>query len=314
LEGYRYHEGLVPSNYSPAFEESLFNTQEHRTLQQRDGWHSFYILNEANKKICGAIHFRIADRIAHSPYSAPFGSLEFNPTVPKQIINEFLQFVENQMMKHHVSSIMIKSYPEAYQKDNALLLQACLLKLNYKIINNEIDSVIDVREKGVGHLFNRSHGRLLKKANQEGLYVKQIDLKDLKDVYYFIDQCRREKGYVLSMNFDQVKKTTDLLAEHFKIFGVYKENKLTAASITVRVNEGILYDFYHDHDSAFDDVSPIVTLVAGLYEYCFEHSIQLLDLGTSSLNGKPNAGLLEFKNRLGGRPTPKVTFSKTLRQ
>ena len=49
-----------------------------------------------------------------------------------------------------------------------------------------------------------------------------------------------------------------------------------------------------------------------LYEYCQEHNISLLDFGTSAVNNQPNFGLLNFKMRLGGIPSAKLTFQKML--
>jgi lipid II:glycine glycyltransferase (peptidoglycan interpeptide bridge formation enzyme) len=53
-------------------------------------------------------------------------------------------------------------------------------------------------------------------------------------------------------------------------------------------------------------------LLRGLYDYAAEHGIPLLDLGTSTVDGKPNFGLLSFKTRLGAELTPKISFAKRL--
>ncbi|HMG91078.1 MAG TPA: hypothetical protein VK589_13525, partial [Chryseolinea sp.] len=58
--------------------------------------------------------------------------------------------------------------------------------------------------------------------------------------------------------------------------------------------------------------NPTVFLIRSLYQYCFENGIALFDLGTSSLDGIPNFGLLNFKIRLGATPTTKFTFQKDL--
>jgi hypothetical protein len=74
----------------------------------------------------------------------------------------------------------------------------------------------------------------------------------------------------------------------------------------------VLYDFYHDHATAFDHLSPVALLVAGMYDFCNAQNIRLLDLGTSAVNDGPNFSLLTFKKFLGGNPTHKLTFEKIL--
>jgi hypothetical protein len=90
------------------------------------------------------------------------------------------------------------------------------------------------------------------------------------------------------------------------------QDKMVAASISIRVNENVLYTFYYDHLRAYDSVTPIVFLCDGLYNFCQKNQLSLLDLGTSNPNGKLNQSLLDFKLSLGAVPSPKLTFQKVL--
>jgi len=53
-------------------------------------------------------------------------------------------------------------------------------------------------------------------------------------------------------------------------------------------------------------------LMEGIYGWSQKHHVELIDLGTSSLEGQPNFSLLDFKLRLGGNPSSKLTFEKVL--
>jgi hypothetical protein len=53
-------------------------------------------------------------------------------------------------------------------------------------------------------------------------------------------------------------------------------------------------------------------LIEGMYGWCQQQGIKLLDLGTSALDSQPNFSLLDFKLRLGAHPTAKLTFVKDL--
>jgi hypothetical protein len=312
LETYRFCEGTVPSGYALDFEESLFNQEAHRFLQSTEGWHSFYIVHEKQKKISAAIHFHLSGKIAKSPLRAPFGSLEFAQSTPLDVVFDFLLFFEERLRSMGVTGIVIKNYPNAYNDQNASVSQTFFTNLNYVITAAEVDSVMDVNPGEVQELFHRSHRQRFDKALQAGLIFQEIPSHEVRTAYTFIDQCQQAKGYRLSMDHDQMQKTVKTFPDHYKIFGVFSERELVAASIAIHVQPNIMYDFCHDHAPAYDDLSPVVTLIAGIYRYCQSNAVNLLDLGTSASGGKPNFSLLHFKRCLGSRPTPKQTFEKKL--
>jgi lipid II:glycine glycyltransferase (peptidoglycan interpeptide bridge formation enzyme) len=121
---------------------------------------------------------------------------------------------------------------------------------------------------------------------------------------------RQKLNRSLSMTLEQLKKTVDFFPDSFFLVGVFQNKKLIAACICVQVNSTIVYTFYSAHSDEFDQLSPRIFLLNHLYDWCFLHHVTLLDLGTSTLNGKPNFSLLDFKLRMGGTLTPKYRFNK----
>jgi hypothetical protein len=313
LEDYRFQAGAAPSGYQSEFETALFNEEKHRLLQSTDNWQSFFILHQKNEQIGAAIHFHVLNGKAHSPLRSPFGSVEFANEIPAEIIFEFLKFIEATLKEQKISTIIIKNYPQAYAETESILLHALLINLNYQVVAAEIGSVIEVTtDQPCEDLFNRSAQRRLKKARESGLVAKRLGIDVLENVYGFIQRCRTEKQYPVSMTLLDLQKTIEAFPDRYFLFGVFKEQELVAASITIRIKKNILYDFYHDHAASYDHLSPVVLLVSGIYEFCQHERIALLDLGTSAIEGTPNFPLLHFKRTLGGMPTPKFTFQKTI--
>jgi Acetyltransferase (GNAT) domain len=114
------------------------------------------------------------------------------------------------------------------------------------------------------------------------------------------------------MSFSELSKTVKALPKSFFMVGVFHDKKMIGACICVQVKAAVVYTFYSAHDSAYDKWSPRVFLLAQLYAWCQKHKIELLDLGTSALKGRPNFPLLDFKLRVGATLTPKYKFRKTL--
>jgi CelD/BcsL family acetyltransferase involved in cellulose biosynthesis len=98
----------------------------------------------------------------------------------------------------------------------------------------------------------------------------------------------------------------------FFLYRVHDANSTVAAAIVIKVNNKILYTFYYAHARKFDKVSPVVLLIAGIYEVANEEGFEMIDLGTSMLDGKVNRSLLHFKKSIGGQSNHKHIFEKDL--
>jgi hypothetical protein len=114
------------------------------------------------------------------------------------------------------------------------------------------------------------------------------------------------------MSLDELTKVTTIFPDAFFVTTVTDKDQLVAANISIQVNSRVLYNFYHDHLSSYDALSPVVLLNKGLYQICQQRKLDLLDLGTSQIDGRLNESLLNFKLKLGAQPSNKLTFVKNL--
>jgi len=288
---------------------SLFNMEKHRLLQSSQGWTSYYLLHPKNKVALAEIHFHFEDGLASSPFRSPFGSLEGLEGIPSEALFGFLEFVEQRIRLNGGKKVVIKNPPQAYDIDTQSVLTTFLVNQGYSISNAEMGAVISIDQPFENSLDSWER-RKLKQGHEADLELREVSIDKVEEVYKFILARRIGKGYSISMTFDELKRTLQIFSDRFLPFGVYKQNTLIAASICIRVRSNVLYNFYSDHDKAMDHLSPIVFLMEGIHEYARLHKIALLDLGTSAYEGKPNFGLLDFKLRLGAKPTMKLTFEK----
>ena len=67
---------------------------------------------------------------------------------------------------------------------------------------------------------------------------------------------------------------------------------------------------YWGEDISYIRESPVVILSSGIYDYCSDERISLLDVGTSTMNGFPDPGLLRFKRALGFKESIKLAYRK----
>lgn len=289
----------------------LFNNKRHQLLQSPDGWISFYAVDDSSS-VLAFISLHIENDLAVSPKSAPFGSLEFVDNLSPKIVYDFIGFVIDELKKKGIKKILLKNPPTLYNQAQQSLLTAFLLNHGFEITLAEISSLFTLSETDFTSHLHDWEKRKLRQAGMEGFSCKELDVHHLQTVYSFIEKCRMNKGYTLSMSLNQLQIVVNTFQDSFKLFVVTKKEELAAACIAIKVSETILYTFYYDHAEVFDQYSPTVLLIESIHAYCQQHAYRQLDLGTASLHTQPNFGLLDFKLHLGGTPTPKFTFEKIL--
>jgi hypothetical protein len=310
LEDYSFHEQL-PDGVTFGFEVSLFNDPRHLSLQSTEGWRSFYAVNNKHQVVDAVFHAHLENEIARSPYKSPFGSFEFSEEISLNALFHFIAFAETRLKARGANTIVIKNAPHDYNPHLSALLEVFLVNNGFQIVEAEAGSIIDVTINFEENL-DRWEKRKIRGAQEAGLRFKKLPIDSLDEIYFFILTCRKKKNYALSMGIADVRKTVEQFPDRYLLFGVYQEQTLIAAAIAIRVSHDVLYDFYPAHDAAFDHLSPIVFLTQGMVHYAIENKMRWLDLGTSAIDDKPNFGLLDFKMRLGGKPTSKFTFRKNI--
>lgn len=313
MSKYIFHEGRTPDKYSLKFERFLYNEERHRFSQSSDGWLTFSLIDENAKKIVAQIHFLISNEVALSPFKAPFGSFEFSASLSPEALLDFIVDVGNKLKEKSVRKIQIKDAPQIYRPEQAALLSVLLQNAGYKISTTEIHTSIAVDEKPWEDKISYAELKRLKKCKREKLAFKRLDENNFEKVYKFIQSCRQERGTLLSLTLDEINNVAAFCKEDFLLFSVFQDDEMIAASVSLKVNEQILYDFYHGHTRTADTLSPVVALIDGMYTYCSENGYKLIDLGTSSLGNKTNFSLLNFKTQLGGINSMKATFEKELK-
>ena len=312
LAPYEFINGALPVGFKENYKTSLYNTLAHRELQSRSNWHSYFIIRRDKKYVIAAIHFCAKKGVAYSPYAAPFGSFDLWSETPASLLFDFIHYYESELRKLNINRIVIKSYPEGYQPRMHNLISVLFFNHQYSIGNAELGALLNINEDLFMDRIDPWEKRKFKQALKAKLRFDFIPNKNMRQVYQFILACRKERGYDISMSWDQLNTTVQQLDRYFHCFGVYHKDKLIAASICIQESKHNLYNFYSAHSRESDSMSPIVFLISELYAWCQHHKIRLLDLGTSALGGAPNFSLIDFKLRLGALPSMKLTFEKNL--
>jgi Acetyltransferase (GNAT) domain len=307
VESYTFHEG-IPEGLTFHLDLGIFHNPKHLLLQTPIGWNTFYIRKVL--AVEGIVHFNLNASEALSPYRSPFGSFLFSDIVNESTLRDFIHYCHEKLLAKKVEYVQIKNQPERYKSNRNQLLETLLRSEGYAIDTEETSAIISVSDQSFESGLHRSEKKRLRKCRESGLTFELASFEKLREIYVFLEACRKDKGYSLSMSLAEMDKLVDVFRDRVLLTKVLDQGRIVAANISLRVYDDVLYNFYHDHTANYDHLSPVVLLNEGLYQFCHKENIKLLDLGTSNLNGKVNESLLEFKLRLGAEPSRKLTFIK----
>lgn len=301
----------IPEDYSYGFTPGFFHQEGHLKLQGLY-YYQFYILHRKKRKVVGHIFFHQQDFRGVSPKKASYGGIETTNHLDLRIIFSFVEYFQEELKADGILEIQITLPPTIYNLNTYTKLQDIFFQKDYQLISSEIGATLIVAEDNFNDKISKHLKRRLKQCKEKNFKAAAEDISDLEKIYSFIKKCRRKKGQHLSMTFDEVLQTAEALPEGYKCFTLYDNDRLIAASLAIQISPSILYNFYSAHDAEYNKFSPMIMLFDYVYSYCIKKRIQMVDLGTSAISGKPNFSLLHFKEHLGAVFTPKHTYYKKL--
>lgn len=254
------------------------------------------------------------EKILCIPYSAPFSKVYFSKKSKTEdrvkVYREFKKVSEKMG-----GSLRIILPPELYYNDFSIDIASFMdsgLKIKYTHINN----YFDLREINdfEGFVDNRSHSyrKNLKKGKEKGLLIDINEKDSLVRAYNVIEKNRSEKGYPLSMTFDQVKDISKMSSSKVDSFVLYTlDNELRediASGIVFKVNDRSVQVVYWGSTEKHSKMRPMELLSLEIIRYYKDLGISFVDIGPSTANDKISHGLYGFKVNIGCKSNLKMVI------
>lgn len=314
--GVRLLTGPAPAAVLPlAYAPWLYLTSAHLALQYGPGERLHFFLEEAEpgRTVAQLTVFLSADATtARSPWQAPFGGVQMAPELSKAVLTEFLRVAEAELRGRGIRQFTVRAPAFAYEPAASARLTEVLTRLGYQVPLAELNNHLPLDQEYTARLHPSERRRLLK-CERHGLRFEQEPPLLLPLAYEFLRRCREEKGQELSMTLEQLQMLFRALPRQVFLFSVRDAaGEWAALTIAIQVRADVLYNFYPASPLAYNSLSPVVLLNAGLHAFGRASGMRLLDLGTSTLPEGLNHSLLRFKRHLGGVPSLKLTFEKAL--
>ena len=300
----------IPEFCQPGF---FFNEPAH-LQQQQDG--RFYLLtavNQTTRRAEARCAFFIRHEEAVSPGAAPFGSIEFAETLPDKVLDTFLRELSTTAQAAKATVLRLINYPHCYAPQQANRLTGMLLRHGFLVREANQNFFLPVINQHFDHIIEPEQRRRLQKCRKAGFRFSQWAIPDFAETIDFLKETRRQKGYRLTICPERLTNLLHTFPNQFLVFAVTDGPNLAALTVAVRVRHDILYQFMPASHPAYRTFSPVVMLTDGLFSYCQQQGIRLLDLGVSlDSDHQPKPSLMRFKRNLGALESPKLVFEKGL--
>ncbi|MEQ9425614.1 MAG: GNAT family N-acetyltransferase [Cyclobacteriaceae bacterium] len=298
--------------YSVKFPLNFYNTLKFVKHQEIEPIDTFSILNKKKKTVHGIIHFTAVGQNAFSLPKSPFGGYEFDSLVDDQIFHDFCLYVQNELKSSKFKKIKIIEAPDVYVDELNFDTLEVLKELGYETSISDINHFVNLDDVDGISLLSTMERRHFRKALAKNYRWKLESADALPEVYSFIERCREQQKLKVNISFEDLQRSFKAFPGKYRILSIRHNGYLTATSITVEVNKNIIYNYLPASDKKFKQDSPMVFLLVNLYKYAKSMNYQILDLGLSSVKGKIQTGLAEFKERMGASICEKRILEKVL--
>lgn len=306
----RIGEGNVTEAGLFTFERYLFNEPGHLRSQPCADGYCFHLLSSRNR-IEARLNLFVRDATGLSPCRAPFGGLEFNPRLDVRHLDALLEAIEAFARTQGLHQLRMTSYPFSYAPEAAQTISQRLLNRGYTLDKSELSYHLPIQAGPFESLLTGPEKRRLNKCRRAGFQWSEETHPELESVYQFVKSGRERRGFPTSLPLAEFQDLFRRFPDTYTVFTLRDGNTVVALTVTVRINDRILYNFYPADTDAYLSYSPTVRLTEGLYDYCRKKGYSLLDLGLSTDRGAPNYGLIRFKKNLGAQASLKLSFEKT---
>jgi hypothetical protein len=248
-----------------------------------------------------------------SPVIGTFGGISLLPGLSSDIILKITACFANYIETNNLRPLDIILKPICHNLSQQSTLLSGLLSNGFFIDFVDLNQYLKMDTLSFAEKLKRNNLKRLNKCHLANFTFNLVsNNSDILIVYNTIKLNRESKGYNMSLPFEHVLKLKDSFPNRYFFFAAKNAQGLVvASSICLNIGNGILYVFYWGELPEYKDYSPVVFLANGIYDFCKNHKYRILDIGTSSVRGEPNIGLINFKNGIGCENSIKPIIKKT---
>jgi hypothetical protein len=252
-------------------------------------------LIEENEKVSLGLVAGIIEETLLSPFSAPFGGFHFrHENVLISDIDRFVMYLTEYASSRKIKVIKLTLPPDIYHQSFNTKMSNALVRNGFSIEIPEITNWIDLKQF-TGEFSSRIVRQNVNVALRSNLnfYLTQ-DIKDKELAYQIIYENRVKFNRHMHMTFTDLLQINELWpVDFFLVKNTYDEP--VASAIFYRGHEKIVQGIFWGDNDYGRCCRAMDFLAWKLWNHYKGMDYTYIDLGTSSICGMPNDGLIRFK-------------------
>ncbi|MDD2244610.1 MAG: hypothetical protein VB024_11160 [Dysgonamonadaceae bacterium] len=253
----------------------------------------FRFMKDKDKSI--GIIFGMKDNILCCPFSAPFGGFHYSHEyLSYNIIYDFIVDLKKYIIDHKLSGAYITLPPDIYQENiNAKCINA-FIKLGFNISGPDITNWIDLK-KFNGIWKNKKVYQNLRKAYRNQLSFSIItEIELMQEAFNLIAHNRIDQGRKIHMTFEEILELKKIIPIDFFLVKD-KKGEISGAGVFYQSHKSIVQAIFIADNINRRELRVIDFMYLKVFEHYKNMGFEFIDMGTSSLFGEPNIGLIRFK-------------------
>ena len=287
-----------------AQENHLFNEPAYFKLHSKSDKDCYAQLVRFNdRKVCATLAFHeVTNGVYVSPGRGTYGGPSLNAKLQFMVVEKFLYTVTDYLRQKGARCIRIRLAPASHDNPLFAISFNALTRYGYHPDKHEVNFEMLINDEQFVSRIDYGNIKRIRKAEREGFICEQVNTSLLPSVHQLIAENRVRLGASVSMSLDQLNKMIDLFPKRLNLFAVYRDSArlvMVAAAVCLELTQRVLYVLYWGDADGMRSYSPVALLASNIYAFSKERGYLLLDVGTSTLNGVPNHGLVKFKRNLG---------------
>ncbi len=246
-----------------------------------------------------------------SPARAPYGGFDADPALDEDAFTAFVADCEHALRHAGATSIGI-ALPPLCHGPHLVRRLPTLCRRGWRVTRQELNQSVPITPTPFPAQTAQATRKRIAKALRAGVTARLLPPPDHESAYDAIADNRRKKGRAMSMSWPDVQAMAAAFPAQTHIFGAMHEGRIIAAAICIAANPRILYVHAWGEREGAEPLSPVSLLAAEIHAFASANAFTLMDLGTSSVHGIADPGLVAFKRSLGATPSLKLWLARDL--
>jgi Acetyltransferase (GNAT) domain len=295
----------------------LFNDERYHRCNLRPGQRLFRYDHAVGNSLIGTLSGVVEDELLDCGHSAPFGGIDcVRRRETAGVVLDLLRAASTRARAEGIREIRIRARP-GYFGPNEFAAQFALLNLGASIESCELALGLELGRFEAPEEYLATLRPAERSAVRHGLrtglvFAPAETAEDWAACYELLAETKRRRGAQPSISFGYLLKLSKIFGKRIAMHRLMQGCELAGAALVYRVRRDWDYVAAWGDDLQHRQNRVMNVMAYQLVRAAIVQRVTVIDIGTSSVRGVPDDGLVQFKRNIGGATGLRLNFRLSL--